>query len=136
MSELTGICQTCGGIVTPADGALWIDHNEIRRYRTLLTEWEGVEGRGSLAVLSVAAAAPRKVAWRVTHNRCIPADANAYVLVFPRSSEVLLHLLAHVDSKSWFACTTIADLLREAADRTGRFACRPVDPQTGEDVDQ
>ena len=124
MSELTGTCQTCGTLVTAADGALWIDRNEVASHRAQVSEWEVVDDRQPIR-LADAAAVPCRVAWQVTHRRCMPESANACEFPLPADNEQLMRTVAHIESKSWARYTGTTDLLQEAADRTGRFAPGP-----------
>lgn len=109
-------CGVCGFPVQPADAWIWVDvHAAVafleyqKKVRTFENYIDSLEEQ------------PPRSQWGIGHSECGPDDGALHDVRLPTGLRELLAWTADMLSHRWINGTDLAALLREAANRTGRF---------------
>ena len=123
--ELEFLCDVCGGPIDDGDGCLEIRFGEIQAYREAKSEWERVNGTGTVHKIGDLLTLPEVVPWHLFHDRCNPdAEAGGYDVDvrLVRTWRGLLFETSRLMAKNWLALTDWPQVIGAAAEgRSGRI---------------
>lgn len=134
-ANLSAICDLCARVISPDDGYLWVDNDEVAKVTQQIAAWEAEHPVGEVMTAANLLTRPEPARWRVTHSACEPgAPEDRYDIALDRilTFRDLAGWTLHLMQKPWLRHTDWDELADGAlGGHTGRLTSRFDEPWDG-----
>jgi hypothetical protein len=133
--DLHAVCDLCAQNVSPGDGYLWVDNDEVARCEKKTAAWEAEHPTTENMTGDNLRTRPGPARWRVTHTACEPGSrGDAYAIELDRimTFRDLAGWTIHLLGKRWLRYTDWDELAEDALGAGGgRLVSRYTEPWHG-----